>query len=193
MAIKAVIFDCFGVLVAAAEVTLFRAFPQYNDELLRLDMRANLGQIDKSQFLNSVAEVTGVEVKELVKHRYCNVDDRDRYMTVIEWAHQLKSSGRFKLGLLSNVGRGWLDNFLHENAIEGLFDQEILSYEERMAKPDPKIFKLMADRLGLKPDECVMIDDKPENIAGAKLAGMQGIVFTSCQQARSELDKILEA
>lgn len=193
MAIKAVIFDCFGVLVSASEVTLYRAFPQYRDELTDLDMRSNLGQIDKPQFLADVAEITGVTVKELVKHRYCNVDDRDRHMSVIDWAHQLKLSGQLKLGLLSNVGRGWLDNFLHENVIEGLFDQQILSCEENVVKPNPRIFKLMADRLGVEPNECVMIDDKPDNIAGAKLAGMHGIVFTSCQQAKAELDKMLAA
>lgn len=192
MAIKAIIFDCFGVLVASAEITLHHAFPQYSDELLKLDEQANLGLLDRQQFLDKVSELTGVPESELIghKHHYCNVDDRDE--SAINWAHQIKQTGKYKMGLLSNIGRGWLDKFVVEKSIEGLFDVEVLSYEIGMIKPDPKIFVYIADKLGVQPNECVMIDDRPENIKGAKIAGMQGIVFKSTGQAHVELDAILK-
>lgn len=193
MAIKAVIFDCFGVLVASAEVTLYKAFPQYGDRLEELDKQANLGLIDRQHFLDDVSQLTGQSQADLLghEHHYCNVDDRDRVESAIEWATRIKKSGKYQVAMLSNVGHGWLDNFLAENSIVNLFDTVILSCDVGMIKPDPRIFLLMSQKLGVQPSECVMIDDRAENIAGAKSIGMQGIVFASTAQARAELDIIL--
>lgn len=191
MAIKAVIFDCFGVLVASSEESLFDVFPQHSDKLNVLYREANIGLVDREGFLEAVRDITGMSKGEQVLHHYCNVDDRDVNESAIDWARQIKTSGKFKLGLLSNVGRGWLDNFLETNLVKGLFDAEILSGEVKTMKPEPKIFLLMAKKLNVKPSECIMVDDREENIEGAKIAGMRGIVFGSTKQARSELDKIL--
>lgn len=191
MAIKAVIFDCFGVLVASSEESLFDVFPQHSEKLAKLHRDANIGLVDKKGFLVGIKQITGMSIKEQTLHHYCNVDSRDVNKSALDWASQLKDSGKFKLGLLSNVGRGWLDNFLKINSVKGLFDVEILSGEVRMMKPDPKIFLHMAARLKVKPSECIMIDDREDYIEGALLAGMQGIIFRSTKQAKSELDKIL--
>ncbi len=192
MAIKAVIFDCFGVLVAAAETTLFDAFPQHRAELRALDIRDNLGEFTGDEFINQVSAITGKQVEELIKNHYCNVDIRTRDQAAIDWAVQLKGSGEYKIGLLSNVGHDWLNRFLHDMGEVGLFDQMILSCDVAIMKPDPAIFEMMAKKFGLAPNECVMIDDKAENIAGAAKAGMHGIVFSSTAQAKAEFDKILK-
>jgi putative hydrolase of the HAD superfamily len=60
-----------------------------------------------------------------------------------------------------------------------------------MVKPEVAIFQLMADKLGLKPQECVMIDDKPINVEGAKNAGMHAIMFINQDQALDELQNLL--
>jgi putative hydrolase of the HAD superfamily len=46
------------------------------------------------------------------------------------------------------------------------------------------------DRYGLKAEECVFIDDRPENIEAAKALGMEGIVFENYEQASEELEKV---
>lgn len=192
MAIKAIIFDCFGVLVASAETSLYNAFPEYSAKLLELDNQANIGKYTKNQFLQKVSEITGVSINQLMSNNYCNVNDRDRNESAINFARQIKSEGKYKLGMLSNVGSGWLDKFLTENKIKGLFDTTILSCDVKIMKPDPRIFQLIADKMGFKPDECVMIDDRAENIEGAKSIGMRGIVFKTTAQTRAELAEILE-
>ncbi len=191
MAIKAIIFDCFGVLIDSSETSLFHAFPQFKSQLVILNSQSDIGLLSKEQYINAVSYLTGVSGEELQKHDYCNVDNRDRNDSAIAWAHDIKTAGKYKVGLLSNVGRGWLNSFLKEMGKEDLFDASILSGEVSMVKPDPRIFKLMANRLGVKPDECVMIDDRPGNIAGARQAGMQGVVFASTKQAKAELSNIL--
>ena len=48
----------------------------------------------------------------------------------------------------------------------------------------------MADKLGVDPSRCVMIDDAVENITGAKSSGMQGVVFKDVDQLESDLSKL---
>jgi putative hydrolase of the HAD superfamily/hydrolase len=56
-----------------------------------------------------------------------------------------------------------------------------------MIKPNPEIFELMAERLGVQPNECLMIDDIAANIAGAEAVGMEGVIFTSNDELQREL------
>ena len=60
-----------------------------------------------------------------------------------------------------------------------------------MIKPEPEIYHYLLDTYGLKPEECVFIDDLKENIHSAVNLGIAGIVFTSYEQVREELDKLL--
>ncbi|HUT16633.1 MAG TPA: HAD-IA family hydrolase [Anaerolineae bacterium] len=57
-----------------------------------------------------------------------------------------------------------------------------------MRKPDPQIYRLTADRMGLLPEECVFVDDKERNTAVAEKLGMQAIVFRSAAQLMRQLD-----
>jgi 2-haloacid dehalogenase len=47
-----------------------------------------------------------------------------------------------------------------------------------LLKPDPRIFALLCDRAGVAAADCVFIDDSPNNVAGARAAGMDAIHFT---------------
>jgi HAD superfamily hydrolase (TIGR01549 family) len=95
----------------------------------------------------------------------------------------------FKVGLLSNVGRDLIARLFSEEEVSTLFDAVVLSSEVGMVKPYPEIFELMADRLDVRPDECLMIDDMPDNIAGAESVGMQGIVFKTNDELESTLKR----
>lgn len=192
MAIKAIIFDCFGVLVGSSEGSLHKSFPEFSEQIYNLDIQANLGEYDKDQFIKKVSEITNTPIEKIFKKQFCDIDNRDRNEPAINLARQIKDEGKYKLGMLSNVGSGWLNKFLTENSIKDLFDAIILSCDVKLIKPDPRIYQLMAKKFGVKPSECVMIDDRPENIDGAESIGMKGIVFRSAAQTRIELDKILE-
>ena len=68
-----------------------------------------------------------------------------------------------------------------------LFDDIVVSGTERLAKPDPAIYRLAIDRSGLPAERLVFIDDRSENVAAAEAAGMRGIVFTDAAALRSAL------
>jgi 2-haloacid dehalogenase len=59
------------------------------------------------------------------------------------------------------------------------FGVTIVSGQERLLKPDSRIFALLCDRAGLAPSECLFIDDSPKNVAGAQAFGMQAELFTT--------------
>ena len=52
-------------------------------------------------------------------------------------------------------------------------------------------YEHILNKYGLEPEECVFIDDRPENVEGAKLVGMSGIRFETFEQANGELQRLL--
>ena len=105
----------------------------------------------------------------------------------------LKDSGQYKIGMLSNVGRGFFESYFTDSEKNKLFDAVVLSSEVGIAKPEVAAYQMIADKLGVKLDECVMIDDTYLNIDAAKAAGMQGVWFISTQQSINDLNTILQA
>ncbi len=71
------------------------------------------------------------------------------------------------------------------------FEGIVVSGEERLIKPDPKIYRLLLDRYQVNPTEAVFLDDSMKNVDGAKKVGLHGIQFCSPMQAREELADLL--
>ena len=69
----------------------------------------------------------------------------------------------------------------------GRFAGVVVSGDERLLKPHRPIFALLCSRYGLDPADCVFIDDKPENVAGAQAAGMAALHFTGPDALRRAL------
>jgi putative hydrolase of the HAD superfamily len=89
---------------------------------------------------------------------------------------RLRAAGRVKLGLLSNANRGWTERF-RARGVAALFDDVVVSADVGLAKPDPAAFRLAAERLGVSPAACLMIDDQPQHLPGAAAVGMRTHLF----------------
>ena len=107
----------------------------------------------------------------------------------IPWIKQLKEKG-YGVYYLSNFSRKAEVECAHTLDFIPFMDGGILSYREKVIKPEPEIYQLLIDRYELIPDQCVFMDDKPENCDGAKKAGMHAIVFTTKEEAEKELFKL---
>ena len=79
-----------------------------------------------------------------------------------------------------------------DSAFGSLFDVMVLSGEVGMAKPDERIYRLVADRLGLATAGCVFVDDLAGNVRGAAAAGMVGVHHTSVSATITELEALFE-
>jgi len=71
-----------------------------------------------------------------------------------------------------------------------LFEAVIVSGEERLAKPDPRIFELLLTRHRLDPAGTVFVDDREVNVEAARAVGMTGLVFTDPDQLRRDLARV---
>lgn len=189
MAIKGIIFDCFGVLIRSGHNVLRQDFPELGNYVDELQKRSDYGVLTREQFNKEVAARTGLKPID-IDERYWGTNKYDN--SVLDIAEKFHKSGRYKVGLLSNIGRDWMNEAMAVFIKRDLFDEVIFSGDINIVKPDPKIFKLMAQKLELKPEECVMIDDRPENINGARIAGMHGIVFFSAQQLMDDINNLLD-
>lgn len=67
------------------------------------------------------------------------------------------------------------------------FDGVVVSGLERMVKPDPRIYRIFAERFGVALKDCVFIDDNKANVLGAQMVGMQALQFTSPERLRADL------
>lgn len=69
----------------------------------------------------------------------------------------------------------------------GLFRHAMASHEERLAKPDARVFERVEARLGAAPDECLLIDDRRINVDAARAAGWHALPFTDADTLRRDL------
>ena len=83
----------------------------------------------------------------------------------------------YRLAVLSNADITLEDRIRNGYGIYDLFDAVICSADVGLAKPDAAAYRLAAERLGLKAEECVFIDDTRPNVAGAREVGMAAIHF----------------
>lgn len=105
---------------------------------------------------------------------------------MLAWHEHLKQQGLLT-AILSNMGDNVLENIEHEFAWIHQFDVLVWSFQLRMAKPDPAIYRYTLNKLGTQPEETLFIDDKLVNIEAAQALGMKGIEFSTVEKLRADL------
>lgn len=117
-------------------------------------------------------------------------DDMTDIVTIrdyaISWVKELKTQG-FRVYYLSNFSEKIERECERALIFREEMDGGILSYRDKLIKPDPAIYQLLLKRFDLKAEECVFLDDTAVNVTAAKEQGMQGIVFHDSVQAKKEL------
>lgn len=96
---------------------------------------------------------------------------------------ELKAAG-YKLYVLSNMSREFID-FLRRIPVYGNFDGEVISCEELVVKPEPRIYEILLSRYNLTPSETMFIDDRPENVEAAARFGIVPFHFSAADPEES--------
>jgi putative hydrolase of the HAD superfamily len=181
--IKALIFDCFGVLYWDDINRLYNLVPSGSFQDLNDIIHAcDHGYISRQDFLTQVAALAGISVEAVMAVLH---DKQRRNQPLIDRAKELKAT--YKIGLLSNTGKDTLDELFGEKERDELFDDVLISSDVGMIKPSRDIFELSLERLGIAASEAVFIDDRPVNTDGAERVGMKTILFTTNAQFETEL------
>lgn len=93
-----------------------------------------------------------------------------------EFCHRCREAG-YHMYVLSNACNHFYDYFPKYYEMD-FFDGVMVSSDVHLIKPDTRIYELLCRTYDLKPQECIFIDDRPENVEAAERVGMKGIVFT---------------
>lgn len=189
--IRAIIFDYFDVIRPAG--TGVR--PTYRrlggnvvkDEPFISDVTsaANYGYIADAN--EQLAKRLGVSLQTwLTALAGSPVNDPD----LMAYIRELRAHG-YKIGLLSNAPADGLKTYFTPQELSDHFDATLLSGDSGLYKPEAAFYRLIAEKLGVLPQECVMVDDRKEFCRGAEYVGMYAIQYRHYDQFRPELEKLL--
>lgn len=186
--IRAIIFDCFGVLYADDWIVFKSKYFGHDEGIAqaaeKLLNQSDLGIIEYDDFIGAVAKMAGISFREAFQEIENEVSNTD----LLAYIKELKSN--YKIGMLSNAADNWLTEMFTPEQL-GLFDEIALSYEIGSAKPEHAAYKHIADKLGVELRECVFIDDQERYCRAAEDFGMKAIVFKNNEQVITELNELL--
>lgn len=174
--IKAIIFDFFGVVGLSTYQIVADKYALSQDQRLGLkDLHKafDKGFINEQEFLQTYASIINQPYDEFVKDFYLSKKRFEASEQLLNYITELKKT--YKIALLSNVNQGSYKEFIVPYV--DYFDEVMLSFQVKIAKPDEAIYELMANKLALDVSECVMVDDNFINCQGAESAGMQDILY----------------
>lgn len=160
---------------------LFREDP-YALKLLR---RLETGKLSEEDFSEQFARLLGLEEHDgLVDRLFSGMEPDEAMIDAIRRAR----AGGIRTGMISNSwGRGRYDR----DSFTELFDGVVISGEVGLHKPQPEIFELGAERIGVEARDCVFVDDLRENCDGARAVGMTPVHHRETEQTLERLEALL--
>lgn len=158
---------------------LFRS----NPEAMKLLRGLETGELDEPAFEPRFAELLGLDDHEgLIERLFGGLGPDEAMIGAVKAAHD----AGLKTGLISNSwGLG-----IYERAPVDMFDETVISGDVGMHKPQPEIYLLACERLGVQPSDCVFVDDLRENVEGADAAGMTGVLHRDSAQTIARLEEL---
>jgi len=198
-AIKAVISDVGGVLIRTAdrsalcrwEARLGLEDGELTHEIFQspASWRASIGLATGADVWMELAclyRLHANEVQELAQDVF-TAETIDEEMAA--FVGSLRP--RYKTALLSNAWPEARASLEKRRGLDAVTDMLILSCEERLMKPDTRIYQLAAERLGVAPEEALFVDDYLPNVEGACDAGMQALHHTTREATLRKLADLL--
>jgi len=187
--IKAVIFDCFGVVLMDVFDTVYEHFGGDLTKDMEFIKQALYDSCSGKvpSLAPIVAKRLGVEEEVWAK---AITEGSSLNKPLLEYVLELRKN--YKTAMLSNIGVGGLEWMFEPDLLDIYFDIKVASGDIGYAKPEPEAYEITADRLGVRLDECVFIDDSQPYVDGAIAVGMHAILFTSNVQLKRELERLLK-
>ncbi len=198
--IKAVIFDIGGVTIKDPMAYIYRAVERefkvssakvvkfYDNELGSL---VSTNKISTKEFWTRLAKELNIVDATALENVW--MDTLKKYgvldQGVIKLIKSLKQKG-YKVSTISNTFKP-PEKFHIKFGHYKFFDHVFLSNRLKMRKPEAMIYRYAIKKLNVKPSECVFIDDRLENVQGARRVGMKAILFKDAVRLERDLKRYL--
>ncbi len=185
MTIKAVIFDVGGVLLRTEDLSGRRKwearFGLKDWELANVVFNspvagaATVGRATEAEVWESIRRQFNLTLAELaeLQRDFWSGDQFDD--SLLDWVAALR--GRYRTGILSNAWGGARKFLTGNPKVVTAFEELVISAEEGVMKPQPEIYTRVVQRLSVRPEEAVFVDDVLANIEAAQKAGLVGVHF----------------
>ncbi len=146
------------------------------------------GRMSTEEFIPAFLDRAGLRMprEEFIRHWAA-------FFTPIPFTRDLirQLEPSYRLGLLSNTNPLHFEHVIAPTDVYPLFDAVTLSYEVGAMKPDPLLYKDMLEKLHVKPQHCVYLDDLKDNVDAAAALGMQAIHFTTPRAVVDQIHQLL--
>ncbi len=197
--IKAIAFD-YGGVIEIKEGDLFQEIVKYLQIKLEewekvyfsLNHLHNIGNRSGDEIVALTAKEFGASDEQIFHIRNLIKDIRKTKKInyeLIEIIKNLKIKS-YKVGLLSNNSVN-LNQRIEDKNLTKLFDVVVISSEVGYQKPQPQIFKILAEKLDVNINELIFIDDTKKSLEGAEKIGYVPILYTNNEILKKELSNIL--
>lgn len=195
--IDTVVFDLGGVLIDWNPAYVFRNV--FNDEA---EMRYFLTEICSPHWNEQQdAGRTMAEATEWLVERFPHYESQIRkyydswpemisgpIAGTVDILQEIHQKGEHRLYALTNWSGETFPTALQMFDFLHLFEGVVVSGDEKVIKPDPRIYQLLINRYAIQPDKAVFIDDVPRNVEGARAAGLHAVRFESPAHLRTSLE-----
>lgn len=196
MTIRAIVFDIGGVLEITPDLGLTAKWEQHlglrrgeiDERLMDTWRGGSIGTITEEDVHRNVGQLLGLSQEQLTAFM---TDLWQEYLGTlnVELTDYFRSlRPKYQTAILSNSFVGAREKEQAHYHFDEVCDFIIYSHEVGMSKPDPRIFALTCERLGLPPGEVIFLDDREVIIDAARAFGMQGILFKDNAQAIADIE-----
>jgi epoxide hydrolase-like predicted phosphatase len=148
---------------------------------------AEAGRVPQRQLELMLARRLGVRGEDLIARMFGGLRPRPE---TADLAKRARAAG-VAIAVLSNSwGTGGYDPYGGYD-LAGLFDVVVISDQAGLRKPEPLIYDLTASKLGLRPEDCVFVDDTPANLVTARQLGMAAVRFTGAPSDFAVIERLI--
>lgn len=201
MTIRAVVFDIGGVLEITPdtgwqdkwEKRLQLTLHEIDEQLTRMGKNGALGTCSEEEWVQGLREVTHMDQAQTEEFM---ADLWHWYLGTLNAELAAFFSGlrpRYQTAILSNSFVGARAKEQERYRFHEMTDQIVYSHEVGLAKPDKRIYALTCDRLNVRPEEMIFLDDHPPCVAAAVEYGIHGILFKENAQAIADIQACMKA
>ena len=189
--IKNMIFDIGGIMFDDSKENTNKVLNENSEELYkkaygRSFKECILGNKEVSDYIETFKDDSDYDkLKYILSKNNLHISFplmKDNY----NYISKLKDKG-YKLYILSNITKESYEYVNSTIDINNTFNGGVYSYQEKLAKPDRRIFELIIERYNLNKEETIFFDDKQKNIDMANEVGIKGILFKTVKDIEDNL------
>ncbi len=192
--IKAVVFDAGGVIIDwRTHIEKFAdnygiAYDSFYQAMEPYEIPACKGLIDSDDYCRGIMRQIGFaedwqKLRQVFPVAFTPIDETYELLTEL--------GGKYRLAMLTNAPKGSVDEIDKKLKYKQYFEVIIDSSVVGLVKPDKEIYLLTCQKLHLKPQQCLFVDDVFKNVEAAEKLGFKTVHFTHPQKSVEAIKKIL--